>query len=122
MEEGRLEDEMPRNIGVDIDEYATNIFQALLNEARTMSLFPRGFDKTNVIFLEFVEDLGNLTEGSSSMGDNSSTSQPSASSTLRRRAQSRILELEHYVAVNGRILMTIAPLRREAYFPTRHSL
>ncbi|KAA0062950.1 CACTA en-spm transposon protein [Cucumis melo var. makuwa] len=77
-------------------------------EEGTMSLFPRGFDKMDVIFLEFVEDLG--------------TSQPSASSTLRRRAQSRILELEHYVAVNGRILMTIAPLRREAYFPTRHSL
>ncbi|KAA0067786.1 GDSL esterase/lipase [Cucumis melo var. makuwa] len=33
-EERRLEDEMPRNIGVDINEDRTNIFQDLLNEAR----------------------------------------------------------------------------------------
>uniref|UniRef100_A0A9I9EIC1 Uncharacterized protein n=1 Tax=Cucumis melo TaxID=3656 RepID=A0A9I9EIC1_CUCME len=31
-EEGFLEDEMSRNIGVDIDEDITNIFQDLLNE------------------------------------------------------------------------------------------
>ncbi|KAA0033988.1 GDSL esterase/lipase [Cucumis melo var. makuwa] len=34
IEEGRLEDEMLRNIGVDIDEDTINIFQGLLNEAR----------------------------------------------------------------------------------------
>uniref|UniRef100_A0A9I9EJX4 Uncharacterized protein n=1 Tax=Cucumis melo TaxID=3656 RepID=A0A9I9EJX4_CUCME len=33
-EELRLKDEMTRNIGVDIDEDTTNIFQDLLNEAR----------------------------------------------------------------------------------------
>ncbi|KAA0050096.1 CACTA en-spm transposon protein [Cucumis melo var. makuwa] len=34
-EEDCLEDEMPRNIEVDIDEDTINIFQGLLNEART---------------------------------------------------------------------------------------
>ncbi|KAA0050689.1 CACTA en-spm transposon protein [Cucumis melo var. makuwa] len=44
------------------------------------------------------------------MGDNAwSSSQPPATLTPRRRAQSRLLELEHHVAVNGRIPMTIAP-------------
>ncbi|KAA0033895.1 CACTA en-spm transposon protein [Cucumis melo var. makuwa] len=37
------------------------------------------------------------------------TSEPSATPTPRRRAQSRLLESECYVAANGKILMTIAP-------------
>ncbi|KAA0067697.1 CACTA en-spm transposon protein [Cucumis melo var. makuwa] len=37
------------------------------------------------------------------------SSQPPATLTPRRRAQSQLLELEHYVAANERILMTIAP-------------
>ena len=41
--EGRLEDEMSRNIGVDIDEETTNIFQDLLNEAHN-ELYP-GYSK-----------------------------------------------------------------------------
>ncbi|KAA0026290.1 CACTA en-spm transposon protein [Cucumis melo var. makuwa] len=82
-EEGRLEDEMSRNIGVDIDKDTTNIFLDLLNEARS--------------------------KGSSSVGDNLGTSQPSMTLTPRRRVQSRLLELECYVISNGRILMTICP-------------
>ncbi|TYK16767.1 transposon protein, putative, CACTA, En/Spm sub-class, expressed [Cucumis melo var. makuwa] len=39
IEEGRLEDEMSRNIGVDLDEDTTNIFQDLLNETRN-KLYP----------------------------------------------------------------------------------
>ncbi|KAA0064223.1 CACTA en-spm transposon protein [Cucumis melo var. makuwa] len=59
-------------------------------------------------FLEFVEDLNNLTEGSFSVDDNLGTSQPSATSTPRRCVQSRLLELERYVHANERILMLIA--------------
>ncbi|KAA0063205.1 CACTA en-spm transposon protein [Cucumis melo var. makuwa] len=56
------------------------------------------------------DDLDNLARGSSSAGDNTgSSSQPPSTSTSRRHAQSRLLELEHHVAVNGRIPMTIAP-------------
>uniref|UniRef100_A0A9I9EB82 CACTA en-spm transposon protein n=1 Tax=Cucumis melo TaxID=3656 RepID=A0A9I9EB82_CUCME len=40
--------------------------------------------------------------------DRSSSQQP-ATSTPRRHAQSRLLELERHVAINGHILMTIAP-------------
>uniref|UniRef100_A0A9I9EJM2 CACTA en-spm transposon protein n=1 Tax=Cucumis melo TaxID=3656 RepID=A0A9I9EJM2_CUCME len=47
------------------------------------------FLETDAMFLEFEDDLHNLAEGSSSVGDNA--------------------ELERHVAVNGRISMTIAP-------------
>ncbi|KAA0065796.1 CACTA en-spm transposon protein [Cucumis melo var. makuwa] len=66
-----------------------------------ISLFLSGFDETNVIFLEFAEDLDNFTGGLSSVDDNSSTSQPSATSTPRGRAYSRLLKLERYVVANG---------------------
>ncbi|KAA0064029.1 gamma-aminobutyrate transaminase POP2 [Cucumis melo var. makuwa] len=118
--EGRLEDKMLRNIGVDINEDTTNIFQNLLNETHnelypgweemsgylsvggTMSSFSRGFDETDAMFLEFAEDLDNLARGLSLVGDNSTgTSQPSATPTPKRRTQSRHLEFEHYVAANG---------------------
>ncbi|KAA0032152.1 CACTA en-spm transposon protein [Cucumis melo var. makuwa] len=49
--------------------------------------------KTDAMFLEFEDDLHNLAEGSSSVGDNAVS----------------LLELERHVAVNGRISMTIAP-------------
>ncbi|KAA0032817.1 CACTA en-spm transposon protein [Cucumis melo var. makuwa] len=45
--------------------------------------------ETNVMFLEFEDDLDNIAEGSSSVSDNT--------------------ELECHVAINGRIPMTIAP-------------
>ncbi|KAA0060196.1 CACTA en-spm transposon protein [Cucumis melo var. makuwa] len=52
------------------------------------------------------------------MGNNSaSTFQPSVTPTPRRHAQSRLLELEHYVAGNRRILMTIAPGAEKPIFP-----
>ncbi|KAA0043581.1 CACTA en-spm transposon protein [Cucumis melo var. makuwa] len=45
------------------------------------------------MFLEFEDDLDNIAEGSSSMGDNSrSSSQQHATPTHRRRAQSRLLD------------------------------
>ncbi|KAA0031946.1 CACTA en-spm transposon protein [Cucumis melo var. makuwa] len=44
------------------------------DEPRTMSSFPSGFNKTDVMFLEFAKGLDNPVEGSSSVGDNSSKS------------------------------------------------
>ncbi|KAA0065696.1 CACTA en-spm transposon protein [Cucumis melo var. makuwa] len=85
----------------DSDEPHTHIF--------IMSSFPSDFDKMDVMFLEFADKLNNPAGGSSSMGENSNTSQPSATSTLRRRAQSRLLVLESYIAANGQIPMMIAP-------------
>uniref|UniRef100_A0A9I9EDR2 Uncharacterized protein n=1 Tax=Cucumis melo TaxID=3656 RepID=A0A9I9EDR2_CUCME len=49
-EEGRLEDEMPRNIRVDINEDTTNIFQNLLNEARN-ELYPDCSEFSSLNFL-----------------------------------------------------------------------
>ena len=40
----------------------------------TMSSFSSSFDETDVMFLEFIEDLDNPTRGSSSVGDNSGES------------------------------------------------
>ncbi|KAA0056817.1 CACTA en-spm transposon protein [Cucumis melo var. makuwa] len=77
------------------------------------------FLETNAMFLEFADDLDNLTGGSLLVGENSvgSSSQPPMTPTLKRRVQSRFLELEHYVAANGRILMTIAPGAEKPIFP-----
>ncbi|KAA0037737.1 CACTA en-spm transposon protein [Cucumis melo var. makuwa] len=73
----------------------------------TMLSFSSGFEETDEMLLEFGKDL-NTTRGSSFVGDNSvETTQPSP--TSRRRAQSRLLELERYVHANGRIPMSIAP-------------
>ncbi|KAA0046018.1 cytochrome P450 CYP82D47-like [Cucumis melo var. makuwa] len=55
------------------------------DEPCTMSLFPCDFDEADAMFLKFTEDLDNLAGRSSSVGDNLSTSQPSATSTPRRR-------------------------------------
>ncbi|TYK01603.1 CACTA en-spm transposon protein [Cucumis melo var. makuwa] len=58
----------------------------------------------------FEDDLDNIAGGSLSEGDNAGpSSQQPATLTFRIRAQSRLLELEHHVAINGRIPMTIAP-------------
>ncbi|TYK26610.1 CACTA en-spm transposon protein [Cucumis melo var. makuwa] len=51
--------------------------------------------------------LDNIAGGSSSVGDNTGSSSQQTTPTPRRRAQSRFLELEHHVAINGRIPMTI---------------
>ncbi|KAA0035398.1 uncharacterized protein E5676_scaffold862G00580 [Cucumis melo var. makuwa] len=45
------------------------------------------------------------------------TSQPSVTPTLRRHAQSRLLELECYVAANGQIPMTTTPGTEKPIFP-----
>ncbi|KAA0066710.1 DNA/RNA polymerases superfamily protein [Cucumis melo var. makuwa] len=50
LEERHLEDEMPMNVGVDIDEDRTNIFQNLLNEARN-ELYPGCSEFSSLNFL-----------------------------------------------------------------------
>ncbi|KAA0052779.1 CACTA en-spm transposon protein [Cucumis melo var. makuwa] len=76
-----------------------------------MSYTRNNFLETDAMFLEFEDNLDNLAGGSSSVDDNAtwSSSQPPTTTTLRRHTQSRLLELECHVAVNGRIPMTIVP-------------
>ncbi|KAA0060548.1 CACTA en-spm transposon protein [Cucumis melo var. makuwa] len=98
------------------DQFIDNMDEHLSHASRTSTMlsFSRGFNVTDAMFLEFVEDLDNLAGGLSLVGDNSDesnnvgTSQPFEIPTPRRRVQSRLLELEYYVIANGRILMTIA--------------
>ncbi|TYK03072.1 gamma-aminobutyrate transaminase POP2 [Cucumis melo var. makuwa] len=54
------------------------------DEPCTMSSFSCSFDETDAMLLEFVDDLDNFAGGSSSVRDNSSTSQPFATLTTRR--------------------------------------
>ncbi|KAA0042261.1 CACTA en-spm transposon protein [Cucumis melo var. makuwa] len=81
------------------------------DKPRIMSYQRNNFLETDAMFLEFEDDLDNLAGGSSSVRDNAagSSSQPPATPTPRRRAQSRLLELEYHVAVNGCIPIKIAP-------------
>ncbi|TYJ97087.1 CACTA en-spm transposon protein [Cucumis melo var. makuwa] len=65
--------------------------------------------ETDDMFLQFEDDLDNIAGGSSSVGDNTGSSSQQTTPTPRRRAQSRLLELERHVAINGRIPMTIGP-------------
>ncbi|KAA0036796.1 CACTA en-spm transposon protein [Cucumis melo var. makuwa] len=66
--------------------------------------------ETDDMFLQFEEDLDNIARGSSSVGDNTAgSSSQQTTPTPRRRTQSRLLELERHIAINGRIPMTIAP-------------
>ncbi|KAA0037497.1 CACTA en-spm transposon protein [Cucumis melo var. makuwa] len=66
--------------------------------------------ETDAMFLEFEDDLDNDEGGSSSVGSNTeSSSQQPATPTPRRLAQSRLLELECHVQINGHIPMTMAP-------------
>ncbi|KAA0051873.1 CACTA en-spm transposon protein [Cucumis melo var. makuwa] len=80
------------------------------NEEVIMSYRRSNFMETDDMFLQFDDDLDNITGGSSSVGDNTArSSSQQATLTPRRRAQSRLLELERHVAINWRISMTIAP-------------
>ncbi|XP_050942276.1 uncharacterized protein LOC127149923 [Cucumis melo] len=74
-----------------------------------MSYRRSNFMETDDMFLQFEEDLDNIAGGSSSVGDNTGSFSQQTTPTPRRRAQSRLLELERHVAINGRIPMTIAP-------------
>ncbi|KAL0546498.1 hypothetical protein IC582_016408 [Cucumis melo] len=74
-----------------------------------MSYRRSNFMETDDMFLQFEDDLDNIAGGSSSVGDNTGSSSQQMTPTPRRRAQSRLLELERHVAINGRIPMTIAP-------------
>ncbi|KAA0050386.1 CACTA en-spm transposon protein [Cucumis melo var. makuwa] len=82
--------------------------------------YPRNnFMEKDAMFLEFEDDLDNIGGGSSSVGDNTvrSSSQQLATPTPRGRAQSRLLELERHVVINGRIPMTIAPRAEKPISP-----
>ncbi|KAA0033763.1 CACTA en-spm transposon protein [Cucumis melo var. makuwa] len=61
--------------------------------------------------------LDNIVGGSSSVSDNTGSSSQQATPTPRRHAQSRLLELERHVAINGRIPMTIALGAEKPIFP-----
>ncbi|KAA0059047.1 CACTA en-spm transposon protein [Cucumis melo var. makuwa] len=74
----------------DVDEH--------LSHVSIMSYARNNFLEMDVMFLEFEDDLDNLAGGSSSVGENAG-----------RRAQSRLLEFECHVVVNGHIPITIVP-------------
>ncbi|KAL0544198.1 hypothetical protein IC582_019311 [Cucumis melo] len=96
-----------------------------------MSYRRSNFMETDDMFLQFEDNLDNIAGGSSSVGDNTGESKNFLHFNLqifhvlfsnficyyrfiehltpRRRAQSRLLELERHVAINGRIPMTIVP-------------
>ncbi|KAA0055453.1 CACTA en-spm transposon protein [Cucumis melo var. makuwa] len=75
-----------------------------------MSYRRSNFMEMDDMFLQFEDDLDNIAGGSSSVGNNTAGSfSQQATPTPRRRVQSRLLELERHVAINGRITMTIAP-------------
>ncbi|KAA0043360.1 CACTA en-spm transposon protein [Cucumis melo var. makuwa] len=74
--------------------------------------------ETDDMFLQFEDDLDNIAGGSSSVGDNTAwSSSQQTTPTPRRRAQSRLLELECHVAINERIPMTIAPRAEKSISP-----
>uniref|UniRef100_A0A9I9E476 CACTA en-spm transposon protein n=1 Tax=Cucumis melo TaxID=3656 RepID=A0A9I9E476_CUCME len=83
-----------------------------------MSYRRSNFMETDDMFLQFEDDLdNNIAGGSSSVGDNTGSSSQQTTPTPRRRAQSRLLELERHVAINGRIPMTIAPGAEKPIYP-----
>ncbi|KAA0057452.1 CACTA en-spm transposon protein [Cucumis melo var. makuwa] len=66
--------------------------------------------ETDDMFLQFEDDLDNIARESSSVGDNTTgSSSQQTTPTPKRRAQSRLLELECHVAINGRISMIKVP-------------
>ncbi|TYK17802.1 CACTA en-spm transposon protein [Cucumis melo var. makuwa] len=70
------------------------------------------------MFLQFEDDLDNIAGGSSSVGDNTAgSSSQQTTPTPRRRAQSRLLELERHVAINEHIPMTITPRAEKPISP-----
>ncbi|XP_050945494.1 uncharacterized protein LOC127150847 [Cucumis melo] len=83
-----------------------------------MSYRRSNFMETDDMFLQFEDNLdNNIAGGSSSVGDNTGSSSQQTTPTPRRRAQSRLLELERHVAINGRIPMTIAPRAEKPISP-----
>ncbi|KAA0033072.1 gamma-aminobutyrate transaminase POP2 [Cucumis melo var. makuwa] len=74
-------------MAVQVIELMEAIPNLTMAKKSTMSFSRINFLKTDVMFLEFADDLDNLVGGSSSVGDNSGSSfQPSTTPTLRRRA------------------------------------
>ncbi|TYK29887.1 CACTA en-spm transposon protein [Cucumis melo var. makuwa] len=62
-----------------------------------MSYRRSNFMETDDMFLQFEDNLdNNIAGGSSSVGDNTESSSQQATPTPRRRAQSRLLELERH--------------------------
>ncbi|KAA0032834.1 uncharacterized protein E5676_scaffold359G00110 [Cucumis melo var. makuwa] len=103
-----------------IDDFIDVVDEHTCKRRRIMSSsYPcNNFLEMDAMFLEFADDLDNLTGGLSSVGNNSgSPSQPPATLTPRRHAQSRLLELERYIVANGCISMTIAPSMEKSICP-----
>ncbi|KAA0054632.1 CACTA en-spm transposon protein [Cucumis melo var. makuwa] len=74
--------------------------------------------ETDDMFLQFKDDLDNIAGGLPSVGDNTAgSSSQQATLTPRRRAQSRLLELERHVAINGHTPMIIAPGAEKSISP-----
>ncbi|KAA0050855.1 CACTA en-spm transposon protein [Cucumis melo var. makuwa] len=107
-----------QNVRLGLASDGLNPYGQMSTSYNIMSYARNNFLETNVMFLEFEDDLDNLAGGSSSMGDNvGSSSQPPTTSTPKRRAQSKLLEWEHHVAVNGHIPITIAPKAEKLISP-----
>ncbi|KAA0053101.1 CACTA en-spm transposon protein [Cucumis melo var. makuwa] len=107
-------------VGDDVENknHSRHRYGALEKPRRIMSYVRNNFLETDAIFLEFEDDLDNLAGRSSSLGDNAgSSSQPPATPTPKRRAQSGLLKLEHHVATNMRISITIALGAEKPIFP-----
>ncbi|KAA0032451.1 CACTA en-spm transposon protein [Cucumis melo var. makuwa] len=114
---GKTED--TANARLDLQDLKIRKDLHLVEVGIMSSSYPcNNFLETDVIFLEFEDDLDNIAEGSSSLGDNvGSSSQQLVTPTPRRRAQSRLLELERHVAINGPISITIAPGAKKPISP-----
>ncbi|TYJ97707.1 gamma-aminobutyrate transaminase POP2 [Cucumis melo var. makuwa] len=84
-----IEDDTLCRIDIEPTIIDRSVVRHVTNDFIDNTSFPHSFNETDAMFLEFVEDLDNLAEGSSSMDKNSGTSQPSATSTPRRQNTSR---------------------------------
>ncbi|KAA0057414.1 CACTA en-spm transposon protein [Cucumis melo var. makuwa] len=90
------------------------IFCALGMVRSTMPSFPHtNFLETDAMFLKFSNDLDNLAGGSSSVDD----IWPFVTLTPKKRAQSRLLELERYIVTNEWIPMTITSSTEKSVSP-----
>ncbi|KAA0067202.1 NBS-LRR type resistance protein [Cucumis melo var. makuwa] len=84
----------------DTDDFIEDEDEHLSHES-TMSSFSSSFDETDVMFLEFIEDLDNPTRGSSSVGDNSENTSRSSRATYKSFSTSKsTATLRRHVSTN----------------------
>ncbi|KAA0041610.1 CACTA en-spm transposon protein [Cucumis melo var. makuwa] len=111
-----IEDDTLCKIDVDPTIVERSVVRHVTDTSSTMwmntcimsSSYPcHNFLEIDTMFLEFQDELDNLTGGSSWWVTISSSQQP-MTPTPRRYVQSQLLELERHIAVHGRIPMTIA--------------